>query len=173
MSDRFREETSEILEDYIQYYLDGGCTAPTNTTAETLRRVAGEMLDINRSFYESCQQIQGNPREVLQAVSEQVVEEGGLNWGRVVSLIVFTGILAKRSRDHKTATPKELTEVLSQFLAEEHRDWLQNNGGWTGFHQYFSKKEGSRQENSSSSSALVAVAGVGIAAGLAFLLAVR
>ncbi|XP_053318627.1 bcl-2-like protein 10 [Spea bombifrons] len=173
MSDRFREETSELLEDYIHHYLGNGCQAAPSPAAQTLRRVAAEMLDINRPFYESCDKIPGNPRAVLQTVAAQMPEEGGLNWGRIVSLIVFTAILAKRARVQNTATPKELAEVLTQFLAGEHRDWLQTNGGWAGFHKYFNNKEGHQsQENSSVSGALVAAAGFGLA-GLALLLAVR
>ncbi|CAH2273933.1 bcl-2 10 [Pelobates cultripes] len=173
MSVRLREETSQILEDFLQHHLDGGHQPSPSPAAQTLRRVAGEMLDKNRSFFDSCSQISGNPKDVLQTVAATLIEDGGLNWGRIVSLIMFAGVLVKRSKDQRTATPKELAEVLSQFLAEEQRDWLQSNGGWNGFHKYFSNKGTlPGQDNNAISGALVAVAGFGLA-GLAFLLAVR
>ncbi|MEE6503044.1 hypothetical protein FKM82_004724 [Ascaphus truei] len=172
MSDPLLEETSLLLEDYLQHCLGGGCQPPPCLAARTLRRVAGEMLSLHRSFYDSCDQLSGDPRTILRAVSARIPDDGGLNWGRVVSLIAFAGVLAQNGGP-KAGTPQELAEVLSAFLVGEHRVWLQNNGGWDGFHKYFNNNDRHRvQENSNVSGALMAAAGFGLA-GLAFLLAVR
>ncbi|KAM4675199.1 bcl-2-like protein 10 [Discoglossus pictus] len=173
MPDKLIQETFELSEQYLQHCLCGADHDPApSPTARTLRRVAEEMLLTNRSFFDSCE-VSGDPRLVLQAVASKLPEEGGLNWGRVVSLIVFAGVLVQMKKDHKGGTPKELAEVLSRFLAEEHRDWLQKNGGWDGFHKYFNKNGlHQAQENSTVSNALMAAAGFGLA-GLAFLMVVR
>ncbi|XP_053573456.1 bcl-2-like protein 10 [Bombina bombina] len=176
MSDHIKQETSELLENYLQHCLCGVCAGEQQAlspAARTLRRVAGEMLSSNHSFFESCEKIHGDPREILKSVAAQLPENGGLNWGRVVSLIVFAGILTQKKRDHNAGTPKELAEVLSYFLTEEHRDWLQSNGGWDGFHKHFNKTGVRQQQESNTvSNALMAAAGFGLA-GLAFLMAVR
>ncbi|XP_075064106.1 bcl-2-like protein 10 [Mixophyes fleayi] len=173
MSDHLLEETSGLLEDYLQRRLCKECQAPQTPLAETLWRVAEEMLNMNRAFYESCEQVPGDPRIILQRVAAQMSEEGGLNWGRVVGLIVFAGTLVQSQGDHKVGTPKELAVVLSQFLVGDNRDWFQKNGGWDGFHKFCNKnRTGQVQENGTFSNALMAAAGFGIA-GLVFLLAVR
>ncbi|KAM4747893.1 bcl-2-like protein 10 [Rhinophrynus dorsalis] len=171
MTDHLQKDTSVLLEDYLQHCVGIGCQAPLNPIAQTLRRVAGEVLHSNRSFFDSCEQISGDPRTILKSVSAQLPQEGGLNWGRVVSLIAFAGVLAQRR--HKAGSPKELADLLTRFLADEHRDWLVRNGGWDGFQKAFNKNGGHpARENSIVSNALVAAAGFGIV-GLAFLMAVR
>uniref|UniRef100_A0A8C5N071 Bcl-2 Bcl-2 homology region 1-3 domain-containing protein n=1 Tax=Leptobrachium leishanense TaxID=445787 RepID=A0A8C5N071_9ANUR len=178
MSRRLREESARLLEEYLQHSLDAGGerrAEPSTPAGRTLRIIAGEMLDRNRTFYEQCcQQLSGRPADILRCVAAKVMEDGALNWGRVVSIITFTGTLAQWAKANGTGTPKELAEVLSHFLAEEHGDWMESNGGWNGFHEHFCNNKAAHpaRENNAVSGALMAVAGVGLA-GLAFLLAVR
>ncbi|XP_063782165.1 bcl-2-like protein 10 [Pseudophryne corroboree] len=177
MSDqRLLEETIGLLEDYLRRRLCKETRPQQTPVAETLWRVSEELLNVNRAFYsESCEKVPGecDPRVILQRVAAHMSEEGGLNWGRVVVLIVFAGTLLQRRGDHKAGTPRELAAVLSQFLLGDHRDWFQENGGWDGFHKFCNKNRNGRvQENGTFSNALIAAAGFGIA-GLVFLLAVR
>ncbi|KAM5172971.1 bcl-2-like protein 10 [Mantella aurantiaca] len=173
MSDQLVEETRALLEDHFQRCLRPEWQPPPTPVAQTLWKVSGEILGKNREFYESCELLPGDSRTTLQQVAAQLPEEGGLNWGRVVGLIAFAGVLLHRQGDHKSATPQELAEVLSQFLVVEHRDWFQKNGAWEGFYNFCNKQEtGQAQENSMFSNALMAAAGFGIA-GLVFLLTVR
>ncbi|KAG8440475.1 hypothetical protein GDO86_006290 [Hymenochirus boettgeri] len=175
MTDRLAEETSALVEDYLRHCVNPGAEPPLGPAAQTLRRVAGEVLVGNLSSIESCcDRLTAEPKDVLRNVAEQMPLEGGLNWGRVVALIAFAGLLTEsRTGEHRPGTPKELAEVLTQFLAVEHREWLQRSGGWDGFYKSFNKN-GIRggQESSAVSNALMAAAGFGLA-GLAFILAVR
>ncbi|CAI5792916.1 bcl-2-like protein 10 [Podarcis lilfordi] len=100
--------------------------------------------------------------------------EGGLNWGRVVALVVFAGnlaaALAERGARDQTAA---LAEALAAYLAGEKREWLEAHGGWDGFYHFFNKHgSDAADQNSTISNAIMAAAGFGLA-GLAFLLAVR
>ncbi|XP_018431555.1 PREDICTED: bcl-2-like protein 10 [Nanorana parkeri] len=173
MEDQLLEESRTLLEDYLRRCAGEECQPPPTPVAQTLWRVSGEILHRNRDFYESCEQLPGDSRTTLEQVAARLPEEGGLNWGRVIGLITFAGVVLRRQGEHKPATPNELAEVLSRFLVVEHRDWFQKNGKWEGFYKFCNKNEtGQGQDNSMFSNALMAAAGFGIA-GLVFLLTVR
>ncbi|KAM4037841.1 bcl-2-like protein 10 [Anomaloglossus baeobatrachus] len=167
------EETRALVEDYIQRYVGNERPQPRAPVAETLWRVAQEVHLGNSAFFRSCEELDADPCAILQRVAPEVALDGGLNWGRVVALIVFAGTLAQRHRRSKAGTPRELAGVLSRFLVTEPNDWLRKSGGWEGFHKVCNKKINHQgQENNNFSNALMAAAGVGLA-GLVFLLAVR
>ncbi|XP_069622085.1 bcl-2-like protein 10 [Ranitomeya imitator] len=173
MSEQLEEETRVLVEDYIQRSVGNERPPPRSPAAETLWRVAQEVHLGNSAFFRSCEELDVDPCTILQRVAPEVALEGGLNWGRVVALIVFAGTLAQRHRRSKAGTPRELAGVLSRFLVTEHKDWFQKSGGWEGFQKVCNQKllhQG--QENNHFSNALMAAAGVGLA-GLVFLLAVR
>lgn len=73
--------------------------------------------------------------------------DGHLNWGRVVSLFTFTGVLARQLQEQKSTKPGQdpgqgqevtqvpgncrgLAETIADYLGEEKKDWLLENGGW-------------------------------------------
>ncbi|KAM3924965.1 bcl-2-like protein 10 [Leptodactylus fuscus] len=173
MSEQLEEETRVLVEDYIQRSLGNDGPQPPSPLAESLWRVAQEVHLGNSAFFKSCEELDVEPCTILQRVAREMALEGGLNWGRIIVLIVFAGTLAQRHRKRQAGTPRELAGVLSQFLVREHSDWFQESGGWEGF-QKFCNKKGNHQgpDNSHFSNALMAAAGVGLA-GLVFLLAVR
>lgn len=78
---------------------------------------------------------------------EELVGDGHLNWGRVVSLFTFTGVLARLMQEQKSTKPgldpgqeqelgqvpencRGLAETIADYLGEEKKDWLLENGGW-------------------------------------------
>ncbi|KAM9313463.1 bcl-2-like protein 10 [Gastrophryne carolinensis] len=168
------EETRALLEDYLQRCLHMEWRPLTTPAAQCLWRVATEMLQRNRHFYESCEQLEGDARSTLERVAARLPEEGGLNWGRLIGLIVFAGILVKRPGEPiASGTPEELAAVLSRFLLDEHREWFLQSGAWEGFCKFCNKNGTDQvQENNVFSNALMAAAGFGLA-GLVFLLTVR
>nr|XP_032634505.1 bcl-2-like protein 10 [Chelonoidis abingdonii] len=104
----------------------------------------------------------------------QLEAEGGLNWGRVLALVVFAGSLAAALAEQGSREEAgRLAEVLASYLAEEKREWLEAQGGWDGFCHFFNGHGSQPTDQSSTiSSAIMAAAGFGLA-GLAVLLAVR
>ncbi|XP_040269896.1 bcl-2-like protein 10 [Bufo bufo] len=167
------EETRALVEDYLHRCLGNDRPQPPPPVADTLWQVAQEVHLGNSAFFKSCEELDVEPCAILQRVAHEVALEGGLNWGRVVVLIVFAGTLTQRHRKRRAGTPRELAGVLSQFLVRDQGDWFQKNGGWEGFQKFSNNKSNhKRQEQSHFSNALMAAAGVGLA-GLVFLLAVR
>ncbi|XP_061451215.1 bcl-2-like protein 10 [Rhineura floridana] len=178
MPGALREETAQLMADYLQHRL-GGAALPPSRTAETLRRVADELESRERPFFrDACAAAAlpepGEAAALLGRVAAQMEAEGGLNWGRVVALVVFAGnlaaALAERGAREETGA---LTEALAAYLAGEKREWLEAHGGWDGFYHFFNKHgSDAADQNSTISNAIMAAAGFGLA-GLAFLLAVR
>uniref|UniRef100_A0A8D0KNJ6 Bcl-2 Bcl-2 homology region 1-3 domain-containing protein n=1 Tax=Salvator merianae TaxID=96440 RepID=A0A8D0KNJ6_SALMN len=184
MPGALREETVRLLGDYLQHRLGRGAAPPPSRPAETLRRVADELESRERPFFRSaCSSAGALPEEpgeaaaLLSRVAAQMEAEGGLNWGRVVALVVFAGnlaaALAERGARGDEETPGALAEALAAYLAGEKREWLEAHGGWDGFYHFFNKHgSDAAEQNSAISNAIMAAAGFGLA-GLAFLLAVR
>ncbi|XP_039195534.1 bcl-2-like protein 10 [Crotalus tigris] len=180
MPGALREETAQLLGDYLQHRLGAAPPLPPpSRTAETLRRVADELESRERLFFRNACSAAALPEPgeaaaLLGRVATQMEAEGGLNWGRVVALVVFAGNLAaalaeRGAPDHSGA----LVEALAAYLAEERRDWLEAHGGWDGFYHFFNKHgSDAADQNSTISNAIMAAAGFGLA-GLAFLLVVR
>lgn len=75
---------------------------------------------------------------------EELVGDGRLNWGRVVSLFTFTGVLARQLQEQRLGLDprqgqelgqepgncRELAETIADYLGEEKKDWLLENDGW-------------------------------------------
>ncbi|MEQ2196738.1 hypothetical protein XENOCAPTIV_010836 [Xenoophorus captivus] len=131
----------------------------------------------------------------LRKVMDEMAGDGHFNWGRVVSLFTFAGVLARHLQEQKGNNPgqepgkqqelqqepgkqqelqqepvscRALAETIADYLERHKKDWLQENNGWDGFCNY-ARNAREVSQDSSMKTALVAVAGVGIA-GLTFLL---
>ncbi|KAM8804443.1 bcl-2-like protein 10 [Eudromia elegans] len=176
MPGSLREETALLLQDYFEHRRGGGARPPS-ATAATLRRAAGELERRERPFFRSCAALaRAEPWEaaaLLARVAAQLEAEGGLNWGRLLALVVFAGTLAAAMAERGCSDgPRRLAAALTAYLAEEKGAWLEAHGGWDGFHHFFRQDSQPAEQNSTISNALMAAAGFGIA-GLAFLLVVR
>lgn len=155
-----------------------------------MRRLARDMEKHHQAHFNSLAQTflrQCRPDlcSSLRKVMEELVGDGHLNWGRVVSLFTFAGVLARLLQEqndskpgldsrtqqelgHGSVTCRQLAETIARYLAEEKKDWLLENGGWEGFCK-FSLNAREVSQDSSMKTALFAAAGVGLA-GLTFLL---
>ncbi|KAJ8340435.1 hypothetical protein SKAU_G00350680 [Synaphobranchus kaupii] len=174
MSSFLWKETLILSEDYIDFCVGIQRTPPSNQ-AEAMRHLASEMeqqyqckfRSLLQTFVEACG---SEPSTSLKKVMVELVGDGKLNWGRVVSLFTFTGALARelRTRGEDKDCCRRLAETIADYLGREQEDWLVQNEGWEGFNKFFrSSREAS--QDSSMKTALFAAAGVGIA-GLTFLL---
>ncbi|XP_061078185.1 bcl-2-like protein 10 [Conger conger] len=174
MSPRLKSETQAVAEDYINYSL-GIQQTPPSEPAQAMRHLAKKMerqyhlkfQSLSEAFLSSCGT---DTSACLKKVMEELVGDGTLNWGRVVSLFTFTGVLASdlHSRGESRERCRRLAETIADYLGGEKQAWLKENDGWEGFRRFSSCAAEMNQE-SSMKTALFAAAGVGIA-GLTFLL---
>ncbi|XP_068430050.1 bcl-2-like protein 10 isoform X2 [Clinocottus analis] len=184
------KETLALAEDYL--YLC--CTSPRpappppSESAAAMRRLAQDMETQHQARFNSLaqtflRQCGPDPCSGLRKVIEELVGDGHLNWGRIVSLFTFTGVLARLLLEQKGTKPgldlgqerelesgncRGLAETIADYLGEEKKDWLLENDGWEGFCK-FSHSAREVGQDSSMTTALFAAAGVGLA-GLTFLL---
>ncbi|XP_044521097.1 bcl-2-like protein 10 [Gracilinanus agilis] len=180
-----REETAQLVADYLEYCCrrEGAQEQPASTpAAATLRLVAGELRRLYQDFFECAQNqlLDREPEQVITNVAE-LMDRGGFNWGRVAVLVVFAGALLEMEEQQKEEqvlhlrreTSRRLTEELCDYLVEKKGAWLQENGGWTGFHHHFAKRQSPQSDSSSTLCCIMAAAaGFGLV-GLALLLVVR
>ncbi|XP_056622916.1 bcl-2-like protein 10 [Triplophysa dalaica] len=174
MSCWLREETFVLAEDYVGF-CSGVQQTPPSESAQAMRYLAKEMeqqhsgkfRSLSQEFLDTCG---SDPSQCLHRVMRELVGDGKLNWGRVVSIFAFTGVLASEllSRRGNSECSPRLAETVAEYLGGEKRDWLMENGGWEGFYRFFHTARELKQE-SSMKTALFAAAGVGLA-GLTFLL---
>ncbi|XP_029354475.1 bcl-2-like protein 10 [Echeneis naucrates] len=184
------KETLVVAEDYL--YLC--CTKPQpappppSESAAAMRTVAQDMEAQHQARFHSLvqtflKQSGQDPCGSLRKVMEELVGDGHLNWGRVVSIFTFTGVLARQLLEQSGMNPgldpgkklgqgpglcRGLAETIADYLGEEKKDWLLENDGWEGFCK-FSQSAREVSQDSSMKTALFAAAGVGLA-GLTFLL---
>ncbi|CAJ1049030.1 bcl-2-like protein 10 [Xyrichtys novacula] len=184
------KETLALAEDYLSL----SCTSPQpappppSESAAAMRRLAQDMEAQHQARFHSLaqtflRQCGPDPSSSLRKVIEELVGDGHLNWGRVVSLFTFTGVLARQLQEQKDGKPgldpeketgqvpehcRGLAETIADYLGEEKKDWLLENDGWEGFCK-FSRSAREVSQDSSMKTALFAAAGVGLA-GLTFLL---
>ncbi|MGH0147467.1 UNVERIFIED_CONTAM: hypothetical protein FKN15_010564 [Acipenser sinensis] len=171
MGSRLRDQTYVLAEDYVLHRI-GIQRLPPSKKAEMMRRLAEDMEkqyqprfnSILQSFITQCR---SDPCSTLLQVIEELVGDGKLNWGRIVSLFTFTGLLANElySQGLSLDCCKSLAKTVADYLGGEKQEWLAQNEGWDGFCKFFQTPK----EESSMKTALFAAAGVGIA-GIAILL---
>ncbi|XP_022600038.1 anti-apoptotic protein NR13-like [Seriola dumerili] len=182
------KETRAVAEDYL--YLC--CTSPQpappppSESAAAMRSMAQDMETQHQARFHTLAQTFVtqcglDPCSSLRKVMEELVGDGHLNWGRVVSIFTFTGVLARLLLEQNRVNPgldpgqgqglgncRGLAETIADYLGEEKKDWLLENGGWEGFCK-FSHSAREVSQDLSMKTALFAAAGVGLA-GLTFLL---
>ncbi|XP_074522644.1 anti-apoptotic protein NR13-like isoform X1 [Halichoeres trimaculatus] len=186
------KETLALAEDFLSLYCTSPRPAPPppSESAAAMRRLAQDMETQHQARFHSLaqtflRQCGPDPCSSLRKVIEELVGDGHLNWGRVVSLFTFTGVLARQLQEQKDVKPgldpgqgqemgqepghcRGLAETIADYLGEEKKDWLLENGGWEGFCK-FSRSAREVSQDLSMKTALFAAAGVGLA-GLTFLL---
>uniref|UniRef100_A0A667WIR5 Bcl-2 Bcl-2 homology region 1-3 domain-containing protein n=1 Tax=Myripristis murdjan TaxID=586833 RepID=A0A667WIR5_9TELE len=186
------KETLALAEDYLFFCSISTQPAPPppSESAAAMRRLAQDMETQHHARFHSLaqtflQQCGQDPCSSLRKVMEELVGDGQLNWGRVVSLFTFTGVLARQLREQDGTKPgldpgqgqdlgqgpsscRGLAETIADYLGEEKKDWMLENDSWEGFCK-FSRSAREVNQDSSMKTALFAAAGVGIA-GLTFLL---
>ncbi|KAK5915042.1 hypothetical protein CesoFtcFv8_000676 [Champsocephalus esox] len=180
------KETLALAEDYLSL----SCTSPRpappppSESAAAMRCLARDMEAQHQARFHSLaqsflRQCGPDPCSSLRKVIEELVGDGHLNWGRVVSLFTFTGVLARQLQEQKVVklgqepgpepgSCRGLAETIADYLGEEKKDWMLENDGWEGFCSFSRTARGVSQD-SSMKTALMAAAGVGLA-GLTFLL---
>lgn len=152
MSCGLLKETLALAEDYLSLCCSSPRPAPPppSESAAAMRLLARDMETQHQARFNSLALTflrQGGPDlcSSLRKVMEEMVGDGHLNWGRVVSLFTFTGVLARQLQEQNGTKPgldprtqqelvhvncRQLAETIAGYLGEEKKDWMLENGGW-------------------------------------------
>lgn len=73
----------------------------------------------------------GHDTSFVTTVAEEIFSDKVTNWGRIVSLIAFGGVVCKYLKDHGHADcVDDVADQISRYLLDHQRDWLNRNNGW-------------------------------------------
>ncbi|XP_078473703.1 bcl-2-like protein 2 isoform X3 [Lampetra planeri] len=162
MSDPYNNR--EIVNDFIRYkltqrgYGQSGPSPPppppsspppppsSQSTAQLLRvlRAAGDEFEsrYRASFSDLSQQLhvsQGCAEQRFAEVTAELFRDG-VNWGRVVAFLAFGAALCAECADKEMGFLVDgIAQWMANYLDEELRDWIQQNGGWGGLPNWSSK----------------------------------
>ncbi|XP_004699782.1 bcl-2-related protein A1 isoform X1 [Echinops telfairi] len=86
-------------------------------------------------------------RTVFNQVMEKEFEDGIVNWGRIVTIFAFAGVLIKKLLRERIApavdTYKKISYFVAEFIMNNTAEWIRQNGGWeNGFLKKFEPKSG-------------------------------
>ena len=115
---------------------------PQNPTElqQIMGKLCLELEDTNEQFFEHLSRTltvtNQNVRATFIAVCKEIIVTG-INWGRVVSIFVFAGVLCHHFILHKQPqVVVEVTAVLCEFIDEHIMPWINQNGGWVSGYFY-------------------------------------
>ncbi|XP_054444852.1 bcl-2-related protein A1 [Pteronotus mesoamericanus] len=90
-------------------------------------------------------------RTLFHMVMQKEFEDGVINWGRIVTIFAFEGVLIKKllrdqiASDVDTYKCKEISHFVAEFITKNTGEWIRQNGGWeNGFVKNFEPKTGWR-----------------------------
>ncbi|KAL4660709.1 anti-apoptotic protein NR13-like [Arapaima gigas] len=140
MSSALERDTLQVARDYVEFCL-GIQRDPPSESARAMRHLAKQTERQQQATLHSLVQnfLDNHALDLLsslQQVMAALVHDGQLNWGRVVALFAFIGMLAHRL-SLQGDNIRRLAETIARYLSEEHREWLLQNGGWAGFLAFF------------------------------------
>ncbi|XP_044305003.1 induced myeloid leukemia cell differentiation protein Mcl-1 [Varanus komodoensis] len=120
----------------------GAGAACADQALETLRRVGGGILDKHQlAFQGMLKKMEIKKEDDLKSVSEiasHVFSDGVTNWGRIVTLIAFGAFVAKHLKNiNQESGISTLTEIITDVLVTDKREWLVNHNAWEGFVKFF------------------------------------
>nr|XP_020653960.1 induced myeloid leukemia cell differentiation protein Mcl-1 [Pogona vitticeps] len=149
-----------------------GEAAGATRALETLRRGGDGILEKHQlAFQGMLRKMEIKKEEDLKTMSEvatEVFRDGIINWGRIVTLISFGAFVAKHLKSiNQESSINTLTEIITDVLVTEKREWLVSHNAWEGFVKFFHVEdiEGGIR------SVLMTFAGVaGLGAGLAYMI---
>lgn len=112
---------------------------------KTLERMLDDQVAQNNGFRSLLLQLQldeDNCCEILCNVFAEMLADGVMNWGRVVTIFCFSGCAVKHMSDRgssKNANDR-ISESCAKFVSREASAWIKEQGGWENFSNHFGEQ---------------------------------
>ncbi|CAD5110991.1 DgyrCDS342 [Dimorphilus gyrociliatus] len=100
---------------------------------------------ISEELLEMVDNVPVTSRESLQQsflyVMENMFEDKIYTYERILCILVFGGLIAKRCiKEGRKNLINIVKELLEQFINDNILDWLNKHGGWEGYSAYFEEE---------------------------------
>uniref|UniRef100_A0A2K5PYU3 Bcl-2-related protein A1 n=1 Tax=Cebus imitator TaxID=2715852 RepID=A0A2K5PYU3_CEBIM len=126
-----------LTQDYLWYVLQipQSGTGPSKTS-RVLQKVA---FSVQKPCLDNVNIVSiDNARTIFSQVMETEFEDGIINWGRIVTIFAFEGILIKKLLQERIApdvdTYKEISYFVAEYIMNNTGEWIRQNGGWGKWH---------------------------------------
>lgn len=138
-------EVYNLVHDYLKYVCleDSQIEAATSKVAQVLQAVT----------FPFQEEIENNLRPVLDAIEidciagakglfSQVMEktfaDERVNWGRILTIFIFGGILAKKLQAQgvpplTSENMEQISHFMTDYIINTKAKWITENGGWVSF----------------------------------------
>lgn len=120
----------------------------TNPSSSTLRKLGTLMEAEHPDLFESlCTTLGITPvtaYPTFVGVAQEIFQ-AGTNWGRIVALFTFGGVVAHHFVEtQRPEMVQHIVEWIVSFIANNLLTWIRENGGWDGFVAHFSESSQSQ-----------------------------
>ncbi|XP_048225049.1 bcl-2-related protein A1 [Perognathus longimembris pacificus] len=143
-------QTHGLVRDYLRWVLRASGPAPEpGRAARALRSAAASaQREVERRLPRALAGLRVASPDAARAAFDRVMarefEDGVLNWGRIVTVLAFSGVLVKKLPAEQRAAGAGADPVslfVAEFLMRVAGDWMRRNGGWeNGFLKKFETK---------------------------------
>ncbi|XP_013927897.1 PREDICTED: bcl-2-related protein A1 [Thamnophis sirtalis] len=126
-----------LVQDYLKYICqEAQLSAAPNRVAEVLRKAGSsaqrEVEDKLRPYVDSLEihSVEG-ASHVFSQVMENEFVDGEINWGRILTIFLFGGILAKKLQGPLAKENlKQISYFITDYIVSTKGKWINENGGW-------------------------------------------
>ncbi|XP_027624812.1 bcl-2-related protein A1 isoform X2 [Tupaia chinensis] len=130
-----------LAQDYLRYVLE--LSQPTSGSSKTSRVLQNVAFSVQKEVEKNLKPCLDNfdvvsiedARTIFNQVMEKEFEDGIINWGRIVTIFAFGGILIKKVLRERIApdvdTYKDISYFVAEFIVNHTGEWIRQNGGWT------------------------------------------
>ncbi|XP_006888308.1 PREDICTED: bcl-2-related protein A1 [Elephantulus edwardii] len=142
-----------LAQDYLKYVLQ--IPQPGTGPSKTSRVLQNVAFSVQKEVEKNLKPCLDNfdvvsidtARIIFHQVMEKEFEDGIINWGRIVTIFAFGGVLIKKLLRERinpdVDTYKEISYFVAEFITNNTADWIKQNGGWeNGFVKKFEPKSG-------------------------------
>lgn len=132
-------DTLLLAQDYVRHVLQIPQPGPAATRASrVLCDVASSVQqEVEKSLKPCLDSFDvgsiDTARTIFNQVMEKEFEDGIINWGRIVTIFAFEGILSKKLLQERISPDVDASRIsyfVAEFITTNMREWIRQNGGW-------------------------------------------
>lgn len=116
-----------------------------NSSSRTIRKMATSLEEEHSKLFENlCAKLAMAPYSAFgtfNGVADEIFKDGK-NWGRIVVLITFGGVVASHFVEvQRPEFVQHVARWIVLFIANKCLTWIRENGGWDGLVDFFSESQ--------------------------------